>query len=210
MALKVIGAGLPRTGTTSQKLALEQLGFGPCYHMSEALQHPEHWPLWEAVSAGHEVDWDVLFKDYASTTDTPGCNYYWDLSQHYPDAKVILSVRDPEAWFASTQNTVLSPAVTAMHAARGTKGLTDSVNWGGSDPKLRDRDYMLARYRRHNAEVKATIPADRLLVYDAADGWAPLCEFLGVAVPDAPFPRVNSTDEFNAMIAARAAAQGGT
>ncbi len=120
--------------------------------MSEALQHPEHWPLWEAVSAGHEVDWDVLFKDYASTTDTPGCNYYWDLSQHYPDAKVILSVRDPEAWFASTQNTVLSPAVTAMHAARGTKGLTDSVNWGGSDPKLRDRDYMLARYRRHNAE----------------------------------------------------------
>jgi hypothetical protein len=204
MSLSVIGAGLPRTATWSQKLALEQLGFGPCYHMSEALEHPEHWPMWQAAAAGGPVDWDVLFEGWGSTTDTPGCNFYRELADHFPDAKVVLSVRDPERWFASTQNTVTSPVVAGFHTARGSIGMVDAMGWG-TDPRLRDRDWMLQRYHRHNAEVQATIPAERLLVYNVAEGWGPLCRFLGRPIPDAPFPQVNSTDDFKSMIAARQA-----
>lgn len=205
MGLKVIGAGLPRTATWSQKLALEQLGFGPCYHMSEALEHPEHWPLWEAAAAGRPVDWDAIFAGWGSTTDAPACHFYRELMAAYPAAKVLLSVRDEERWFASTQNTILSGAVAGFHAARGSLPMVEAVGWG-TNPRLHDKDWLLERYRRHNREVQETVPADRLLVYSPADGWAPLCAFLGVPVPDAPFPQVNSTDDFKAMISSR---QGG-
>jgi hypothetical protein len=208
MSLKVIGAGFPRTATWSQKLALEQLGFGPCYHMSEALEHPEHWPLWEAAAAGQAVDWDAIFAGWGSTTDAPGCHFYRPLAERYPEAKVILGLRDEEKWFASTQNTVLTEAVAGFHAARGSLGMVEAVGWG-TNPRLRDKAWMLDRYRRHIAEVKETIPAGRLLVYDPADGWAPLCDFLGVPVPEAAFPVVNTTSEFKAMIASRQAAGGG-
>ena len=208
MSLKVIGAGLPRNATWSLKLALEHLGLGPCYHMSEALEHPEHWPLWETAVAGGSVDWGALFQGWGSTTDAPACHFYRELATFYPDAKVVLSVRDEEGWFASTQNTILSPAISAMHAMRGAGPMIEAINWG-SAPELRDHDWMLARYHRHNEEVKATIPARRLLVYDVAEGWAPLCRFLGRPVPDMPFPRNNSTEDFQGMIAARAAAEAG-
>ena len=202
MSLKVIGAGLPRTATWSQKLALEQLGFGPCYHMSEALEHPDHWPLWETAGAGGPVDWPALFEGWGSTTDAPGCHFYTALMAYYPDAKVLLSVRDEERWFASTQNTILSDAVAGFHGARGSLGMVEAVGWG-TDPRLRDKAWMLERYRRHNQEVRDVVPADRLLVYDPADGWGPLCRFLGRPIPDAPFPLVNTTENFQAMIAAR-------
>ena len=202
MSLKVIGAGFPRTATWSQKLAMEQLGFGPCYHMSEALHQPNHWPLWETAAAGGAVDWHDVFQGWGSTTDAPACHFYKELAAVYPDAKVLLSVRDPERWFASTQNTILSDAVVGFHAAGGTLGMVNAVGWG-TDPRLRDKAWLLDRYHRHNAEVVAAIPADRLLVYDVADGWEPLCHFLGRPIPDADFPRVNSTDEFKSMIASR-------
>ena len=202
MSLKVIGAGFPRTATWSQKLALEHLGFGPCYHMSEALEHPEHWPLWETAAAGGSVDWAVLFQGWVSTTDAPACHFYRELANVFPDAKVILGVRDEERWFASTQNTILSGPVAGFHAARGSLPMVEAVGWG-TDPRLRDKAWMLDRYRRHNAEVVAHIPAARLLVYDPADGWEPLCRFFGRPIPDEPFPRVNSTEEFKSMIAAR-------
>jgi hypothetical protein len=204
MSLKVIGAGLPRTATWSQKLALEQLGFGPCYHMSEALEHPEHWPQWEAAAAGQPVDWRALFAGWGSTTDAPGCHFYRELMAAYPEAKVLLSVRDEERWFASTQNTILSGAVAGFHAARGSLAMVEAVGWG-TNPRLHDKDWLLERYRRHNREVQEVVPADRLLVYNPADGWAPLCAFLGVPVPAEPFPQVNSTDDFKTMIAARQA-----
>lgn len=204
MSLKVIGAGLPRTATWSQKLALEQLGFGPCYHMSEALEHPDHWPQWEAAAAGRPVDWEALFKGWGSTTDAPGCHFYTELMAAFPDAKVVLSMRDPEKWFASTQNTILSDAVAGFHGARGSLGMVEAVGWG-TDPRLHDKAWMLDRYHRHAEEVKRAVPADRLLVYQVSDGWAPLCGFLGVPVPDATFPQVNSTDDFKAMIASRRA-----
>ena len=202
MSLKVIGAGMPRTATTSQKLALEQLGFGPCYHMSEALDQPNHWPLWEAAGAGESVNWEDIFADWGSTTDAPGCNFYKELAAVYPDAKVLLSVRDPERWFASTQETVTSPMVVGFHAARGTLGMVEAVGWG-TDPRLRDKAWMLERYHRHNEEVKATIPSGRLMVYNVSEGWGPLCAFLDRPIPETPFPQVNSTDEFKAMIAGR-------
>ncbi len=208
MSLKVIGAGLPRTATWSQKLALEQLGFGPCYHMSEALEHAEHWPLWETAAAGGPVDWNTIFAGWGSTTDAPGCHFYNDLAAYYPDAKVVLSVRDPERWFASTQNTIISDQVAGFHAARGSLGMVDAMGWG-TDPRLRDKAWMLDRYNRHNEEVQRAIPAARLLVYDVSQGWEPLCRFLGRPIPDAPYPQVNSTDDFKAMIAARAADGGG-
>jgi hypothetical protein len=208
LSLSVIGAGPPRTATWSQKLALEQLGFGPCYHMSEALEHPEHWPLWEAAARGEPVDWDVLFRDWGSTTDAPACHFYKELAAYYPDAKVVLSVRDPERWFASTQNTVVTDVVAGFHRARGSLAMVEAVGWG-TDPRLRDRAYMLDWYHRHNQEVQQNIPAERLLVYDVSQGWAPLCEFLGVPVPDTPFPTVNSTEDFQAMISARQADGGG-
>ena len=204
MSLKVIGAGLPRTATWSQKLALEQLGFGPCYHMSEALEHPDHWPLWETAAAGGPVDWSALFEGWGSTTDAPGCHFYQELAALFPDAKVVLSVRDFERWYASTQNTVLSGAVAGFHGARGSLPMVEAVGWG-TDPRLHDKEWMRERYNRHNEEVQKAIPPERLLVYRVSDGWEPLCRFLGVPVPDAPFPQVNSTEDFKAMIAARQA-----
>lgn len=204
MSLKVIGAGLPRTATWSQKLALEQLGFGPCYHMSEALEHPEHWPLWQTAGEGGPVDWAALFEGWGSTTDAPGCHFYQELAALFPDAKVVLSVRDFEKWFASTQNTVLTPAVVGFHSARGSLPMVEAVGWG-ADPRLHDKEGMRERYNRHNEEVQKTIPPERLLVYRVSDGWEPLCRFLGVPVPDAPFPQVNSTEEFKTMIASRQA-----
>ena len=208
MSLSVIGAGLPRTGTSSQKLALEQLGFGPCYHMTETFPRPEHWPLWETAAAGGPVDWNVLFEGWGSTTDAPGCNFYRELANYFPDAKVILSVRDPEAWFASTQATITSPQTAGFHAGRGAQAMLEAIGWG-TDPRLHDREWMLTRYHRHNEEVQQTIPAHRLLVYDVAEGWEPLCRFLGRPVPDMPFPKTNTTGEFKAMMAARQAEAAG-
>ena len=208
MSLKVIGAGLPRTATWSQKLALEQLGFGPCYHMSEALEHAAHWPLWEQAARGEAVDWEAIFAGWGSTTDAPGCHFYTELAERYPEAKVVLSVRDPEAWFASTQNTILSGAVAGFHGSRGSLDMVEAMGWG-TDPRLRDKAWMLDRYHRHIEEVRRAIPAERLLVYQVSDGWEPLCRFLGVPVPAAAYPQVNSTDDFKAMIAARAADGGG-
>jgi hypothetical protein len=204
MPLKVIGAGLPRTATWSQKLALEQLGLGPCYHMSEALQHPDHWPLWERAAAGERIDWELVFSGWGSTTDAPGCKVYKQLADFYPEAKVVLSVRDPERWFASTQNTVLGGDVVGFHGARGSLGMVEAVGWG-SDPRLHDKAFMMDRFHSHIADVKANIAPERLLIYRVSDGWEPLCDFLGLPVPDAAFPRVNSTEDFRAMIAARAA-----
>jgi hypothetical protein len=204
MPLRVIGAGLPRTATWSQKLALNELGFGPCYHMSEALEHPGHWPLWEQAARGGAVDWETIFAGWGSTTDAPGCKFYRELADFYPEAKVVLSLRDFDKWFASTQNTILGDAVMGFHTARGSLPMVKAVGWG-DDERLRDRDFMHDRFHRHIEEVTAAIPAERLLVYQVAEGWGPLCSFLGVEVPEAPFPQVNSTDEFKAMIAARGA-----
>jgi Sulfotransferase domain len=195
MVLSVIGAGLPRTGTASLKMALEQLGFGPCYHMSELIPRPERAQAWVDAADGKPVAWEKVFEGYHSTTDAPACHFYRQLMAQYPKAKVILSVRDPESWFSSTQETVLQPFVMKVHVAMGTLDMCNKIGWG-TDPKLRDKDYMLARFTRHNDDVIASVPREKLLVFEAREGWAPLCAFLGVPVPEGDYPRTNAREDF--------------
>jgi hypothetical protein len=203
--LKVIGSGLGRTGTHSTKTALEMLGFGPCHHMFEVFQDQDRQiPLWIAAGQGRP-DWDAIFQGFVSQIDHPGAQYYAQLAAKYPQAKVLHTVRDPDKWFDSTQATIFNPASMVFHAPgdMGTFFRTLS-DWYGGD--LHDRAFMTDFFRRHTEQVKATIPAERLLVWEVAEGWAPLCAFLGVPVPDQPIPHTNSTEEFQARVAAREAA----
>jgi hypothetical protein len=205
MSLSVIGAGLGRTGTLSLKLALEQLGLGPCYHMREVLEHhlEDHLPMWTKAAAGEPVDWSELFAGYRSAVDFPAAAFYRHVFEQFPSAKVILTVRDKDRWFESFSATIRRPLTEALPdnlAAWGTmvrKAIIDRVFAG----EVMDRAHVIECYERHNEEVKRTIPFDRLLVYEVSDGWEPLCEFLKVPVPDGPFPKVNTTDEFRERIA---------
>lgn len=203
MPLDVIGAGFGRTGTMSLKLALEQLGFGPCYHMVTLFQMPGAADHWANAAQGRLPDWDTVFAGFRSTTDWPAADYWRELAAHYPAAKVILSVREPEAWFRSTQQTIFSAANTLMSHDPSPVGQTmraiNARHFGGNPG---DHDACIAAMARHNAQVQATIPAERLLVLDIAEGWEPLCRFLGVPQPQTPFPRANSTEEFQSRVKA--------
>jgi hypothetical protein len=207
MALKVIGAGYGRTGTMSLKLALEQLGFGPCFHMSEAIANPACVPDWIEACRGRP-DWDRLFAGYHSTVDHPGCAFYRELAGAYPRAKVVLTVRDPNDWFDSTQATVFSPKMRERVADPQFKEFLTGTVWGLFGAGIDDREFMVEQFERHSTEVKGAIAAGRLLVFTVSQGWEPLCEFLGVAVPATPFPRVNSRAEMQAMLALAAAEDG--
>jgi hypothetical protein len=196
MSLKVIGAGYPRTGTASLKLALEQLGFGPCHHMREVMKNPQSSALWiEAADAPGTANWDKVLEGYHSCTDVPGCTFWRELVAYYPSAKVLLSVRDPEKWFASTQATVLGPEWVARTLTTPLKEFFEKAVYPEFSGHFNDRDFLLSQYARHNDEVIRTVPKEQLLVFDVCDGWAPLCTFLGVAIPETPFPRTNSREE---------------
>jgi len=200
MALTLIGAGFGRTGTLSLKVALEELGLAPCYHMSEVFQHPEHVAVWSDALAAKPVDWDALFSGYVASVDWPACHFWRELSRHYPDAKVLLTLRSAESWYASVHETIFQllrnpappgEALAAWHAMANQ--LLDEQTFGG---RFADRAHAIAVYERHNAAVQREVPRERLLVYEVVQGWEPLCRFLDVPVPSGPFPRVNSTDEF--------------
>lgn len=215
--MKVIGAGFGRTGTMSLKAALEELGFGPCYHMSEVFEHPEHVKYWEAAWRGAPVDWDEFLGDYEATTDWPACAFYGELMKRYPDAKVLLSVRDPEQWYESTLNTIyrISEIITGSPTSRvvfsfvglivpGIRKIgrmNDEIIWqdtfGG---EFENKQHAIEVFERHNKEVQQRVPKDRLLVYEAKQGWEPLCEFLGVEEPEVPFPRLNDSEEMKRRI----------
>jgi hypothetical protein len=195
VALKLIGAGLGRTGTLSIKLALEQIGFGPCYHMAEVLMKPSRGAGWVQAANG-EADWEAIFEGYVASVDYPGCTFWKELAGYYPAAKVLLSVRDPQQWFESTQQTIFSEANKARLMPTPMAEFFSKTVFGTVGERIHDRDFMIDLFKRHNAEVQRSIPADRLLVYEVAQGWAPLCRFLGVPVPDTAFPRVNTRDEF--------------
>lgn len=197
MALEVIGAGLGRTGTLSLKLALEHIGLGGCYHMSEAIAHMDtHADLWIRSASG-DPQWDAIFAGYKSTTDYPACLFWRELAEHYPQAKIILTTRDPDKWFESVSATVMSPG----HRARfeGDPKMAEffhaTVFQDDLEPCLGNRDEMVAYFNRWNQSVIDAVPADRLLVYAPGDGWEPLCAFLGVPIPPEAYPRVNSREE---------------
>ena len=200
MTLKVIGAGLGRTGTLSLKLALETLGFGPCYHMVEVFSNPQAPGWWAATADGAGPGWETIFAGYGSTVDWPSASYYRQLAEAYPDAKVILTERDPEAWFQSTQETIFNQGHGPPRSS-DIEAMINNVIGRMFDGKLNDRDRLIAGFRAHNAEVRRVIPAERLLVYFAADGWGPLCDFLEVPLPAEAMPNVNSTQEFKARFA---------
>lgn len=194
MTLKVIGSGFGRTGTMSLKLALEQLGFGPTYHMVEVFKNPPAAQWWVDAADG-QPDWAKIFAGYNSTVDWPNATFYAELAAAYPDAKIIHTERDAEAWFKSTQATIFADAVSGGASGPFAEMFAKVVR-RLFDGKMHDHDHVIDVYKRHNAAVRATIPAERLLVYEVAQGWDPLCAFLGVPVPDGPMPKVNSTEEF--------------
>ena len=215
--MKVIGAGFGRTGTMSLKAALEQLGFGPCYHMTEVFSHPEHVEFWISAWRGEQVDWDGVLGDYEATVDWPACTFYEDLMERHPDAKVLLSVRDPDRWYESTRSTIYelsritahSPLFRALFAAYsllssgrlGPGSIAYEIIWDGTfDGRFEEKDYAVEVFRRHNEDVKRRVPREQLLVYEVGQGWGPLCEFLGVPEPDEPFPRLNDAAEMRRRV----------
>lgn len=214
--MKVIGAGFGRTGTLSLKVALELLGFGPCYHMTEVFEHPEHAGLWQAAWRGEPVDWDAFLGDYGATVDWPACAFHAELMEEYPDAKVILTVRDPESWYRSVRNTIyeISVVVPRRRLSRPVFALMGlffdismrvdmarEIIWDGTfDNRFEDKTYAMEVFDRHTEEVKRRVPPEKLLVHEVKEGWGPLCSFLGVEEPEEPFPRLNDTAEFRRRI----------
>lgn len=199
MTLKVIGAGFGRTGTASLKIALERLLDTRCYHMSEVLGNPGHVDLWLDVAAGRP-DWPAIFENYAATVDFPASNYWKELADAFPEAKVILSLRDAGKWFRSTQKTIFSNEL---------QGIYEGTKWGGMvtatiDDRLggdiNDEAAMIAAFEAHTANVTSAFGPDRLLIYRAGDGWAPLCKFLDVPEPDEDYPHINSKEEFENVL----------
>ena len=201
MALEIIGPGFGRTGTNSLKIALEHLGFGPCHHMFEVRDNPEQLPTWQTATRGETVDWDKAFLGYRAQTDWPGARFWRELARHWPDAKVILTVRDPDDWFDSVQATI-----APFLAARGSHPSphVDAIARMGQElvavqvfaDRLSDRPHATRIFREHIAAVQAEIAPERLLTLDLREGWQPLCAFLGVSVPDLPFPKTNSSKAF--------------
>jgi len=217
MALRVIGAGFGRTGTSSLQAALERLGFAPCDHMGEVFKHPARAALWEeAVAArarGAAFDWERLYAGYQATTDWPGAFFWRDLADAYPEAKVILSVRNPEGWYESMNRTIWAirrdPDVGRRVAASlGVHGdlawmpsLVDNIVFEGTfRGRFADKSAAMRVFEEHAAAVQATIPPERLLVFEAADGWEPLCRFLGAPMPAKPFPHVNDAASVEARL----------
>jgi hypothetical protein len=206
MTLKVIGAGFGRTGTKSLQDALDLLGVGPCYHMAEVFKNPQAPEWWsQAADDPDHADWEKIFKGYNATVDWPNATYYRELAEAYPDAKVILTERDPEVWFESTQATIFARMPPGPGAEDPFLRMLGKVVCELFDYRMHDRDHCISVFNAHNARVREVIPAERLLVYEVAQGWGPLCDFLGVPVPPESMPKVNSREEFAARFAAAAA-----
>jgi hypothetical protein len=210
--MRVVGAGLGRTGTTSLKAALEVLGFGPSYTLSEVFRNPRHVGFWESASspAGEGVDWERFFAGYGVAVDWPACSFYGELTEAFPETPVILTVRDPAEWYESMRSTIYQlrrlttgplPVRAAFAFARlfvpgvaGAVRLADRLVWEDTfDGRFEDRYYAMEVFERHNEAVRRRVPPERLLVFDVREGWQPLCNFLGVEAPDGPFPRLNKT-----------------
>jgi hypothetical protein len=196
MTLMVIGAGFGRTGTLSLKHALELLGYGPCYHMFELNNRMEHLELWHRAMDDALASWDAIFRDYNSAVDWPTCSFWRQLSVAYPDAKFVLTEREPDAWYRSASSTIFPAMIEGRSSAdpnrhariRMSSRLILSRTF---DDRTDDKAHTLDVYSSHVREVKAALPHDRLLVMNVEQGWRPLCDFLGCPVPEVDFPHLN-------------------
>ena len=209
MSLKVVGAGFGRTGTLSLKIALERIGFGPCYHMMEVFPRPEHVAMWHRLAFEQSMDWDEIFRGFHATVDWPAARWWRIIAAHFPDAKVLLSVRDPEAWYKSVTDTIYQPMkspapdgvpeLVRLQSEMARKAILGET----FDNRFEDKAHAIEVFQKHNQAVRDTIDPTRLLVFDVREGWGPLCRFLEVPVPDEPFPRLNDTATFQAMMRMR-------
>jgi hypothetical protein len=202
MGLQVIGAGLGRTGTTSLKLALEELLGGRCYHMLEVRERPGDPEAWGDAYEGQLPDWHAFFDGYEATVDWPAAPFWREMSEAFPEAPIILSVRDVDAWWRSASNTIFiavatyfAPDAPADGWTRMGRGMMSAFTAGWQDEVAAK-----AAYLAYNDHVRATAPADRLVEWHPSDGWEPLCAALGLVVPQHPFPHVNTTAEARAAI----------
>lgn len=199
--LKVIGAGLPRTGTMSLKYALPMLLGGRCHHNSVVYTDAAHVAGWNAALDG-TPDWDALYAGYSAAVDWPTSAFWPELAAAYPDALVLLSLRrDAAEWRRSMENTVVDsyrnpiirPRPQAQRLAQGV--------WAKAfgEPFFDDPERLTAAYDAHAHRVRESIPPERLIEWTVGDGWEPLCRALGVAVPAGePFPHLNTGAEWEA------------
>ncbi|MCZ6657520.1 MAG: sulfotransferase family protein [Gammaproteobacteria bacterium] len=201
MSLKVIGAGFGRTGTTSMKEALELLGYDKCHHMREVMSSGKQVEMFDRVSRNVEVDWDDVFEGFEAAVDWPAAARYEELMEKYPEAKVILTARDPEAWYESTKETIyaLSNSVPPIifwliPRARNVMAMVQRLIWEGVfDGRFEEKQYAIDAYNKNVAEVIANVPDGRLLVHSSKEGWQPLCEFLDKPIPSQPYPHSNES-----------------
>jgi len=217
MALKIIGAGFPRTGTTTLKQCLEILGYQKCYHMKELLVNPDMLSYWLNIEENGTTDWDTLYDGYEATVDFPGYPYYKEHMEKYPDAKVILTIRPFENWYNSAYSTVwkAGPQNIRQKMVMLTRILLNPrlkkviscikfvkrVFWEKQfQGKFEDKEFAEKIFNQHIEEVKAHVPPEKLLIYDVRDGWGPLCKFLNVAEPMDELPHLNKKENFKAML----------
>jgi hypothetical protein len=209
--MRLIGAGLPRTGTLTQKVALETLGFEPCYHWVNVIADLDQVGVWDRALDG-DGPWDEVFGGFQATVDWPGGYFWQELLDYYPDAKVLLSVRDAEKWEPSFRETIWNMCfgeslIRLISSARGQVDpqwsrylqLVDRMFWSGEGTFAAGHEtpeQLMAQFERHNEQVKASVPAERLLVWSVTEGWEPLCDFLDVPVPAEPLPHVNDRETF--------------
>jgi hypothetical protein len=213
--MRLIGAGMPRTGTLTQKEALEMLGFAPCYHWVNILADLDAVQTWDRALDGVAI-WPDVFAGFEATVDWPGGFFWRELVDQYPDAKVLLSVRDPESWEQSFRETVWSMGhgqslVHLLSSARATidprwrryVALVERMFWSpeGTFAGGHERpEQLIEAFVAHNQEVERAVPAERLLVWEVQEGWEPLCAFLGVEVPADPLPRANDRQTFTERV----------
>jgi hypothetical protein len=205
--MDVIGAGFGRTGTLSLKLALELLGVGPCVHMMPLLDDPERAALFHRAADGDLASLDKALEGCRSTVDWPGTYFWRELVERHPAAKVVLTVRDPQRWYDSAHGTIFQAASNARETtgdAAVVLGMLRAIVWQGTfGGRFADREHALRVFTEHNEAVRRAVPAGRLLEFEVSQGWPPLCDFLGLPVPDAPFPRTNDSATFQARIQER-------
>ena len=206
--VRLINAGLGRTGTTSLKVALEQIGYGPCYHMFDIVGDDRLLGQWERIVCdGERPDWAEVFAGYGTAVDGPSSVYYRELMEAFPDAKVMLTVRSPERWYQSTADTLYQFALNGAGVPDRTARiarvhrLTSAMTWDGLfGGRFADKAHAIEVFHRHNQAVKDTVGPDNLLVWDVKDGWGPLCDFLGVDAPPGAFPHVNDTESMRTRL----------
>jgi hypothetical protein len=204
VTLRVIGAGLGRTGTLSLKHALERLLGGPCYHMLEVFGRPDDIGVWQRAAAGDLPDWNAFLSDYAAVVDWPACAFWYELSNAFPDAPVLLSSRDTDGWWKSASDTIFRVMQRPLPADEPTMSaqmaMVHELMAQRFTPEWTDEASAKAAYEAHNAAVRAAVPTSRLIDWHPGDGWQPLCAALELPVPDEPFPHMNTTEDFRAMV----------